>query len=318
MSDSCILKRRSRAAYWKMIHADTPNFSPSQRGTAGNLPQKPYKYFRHRRDRPNYKKKIVEIDVVAVVMPSPSESEVAIPSVEDVPYMPPAGGTEVIISEIEDPHYMGTPDEERTVYRQVIDPNGCPVNLCAIKEIVTDAVNEAVSDVPPEVKEAAFTSSLIFASLAGLFFSVVLYRYIRHLYYPEPEGFFCGTFSWLFAPLFDAVCERHPQGGFFHDMRHESSILYDEVLDSFSSFFHLIMDGFHALGVIFSTMFEGFVVNIDEGVEELAGNVSENVSFLIRMRTKGSNHCRPPFNQNVGGGVDDGMKCCSEASGDTD
>ncbi|PIO69622.1 hypothetical protein TELCIR_08549, partial [Teladorsagia circumcincta] len=252
------------------------------------------KYFRHRRDRPNYKKKTIEIDVVAVVMPSPSENEVAIPSVEDVPYMPPAGGTEVI------------------------DPNGCPVNLCAIKEIVTDAVNEAVSDVPPEVKEAAFTSSLIFASLAGLFFSVVLYRYIRHLYYPEPEGFFCGTFSWLFAPLFDAVCERHPQGGFFHDMRHESSILYDEVLDSFSSFFHLIMDGFHALGVIFSTMFEGFVVNIDEGVEELAGNVSENVSFLIRMRTKGNNRCQPPFNQNVGGGVDDGMKCCSDASGDTD
>ncbi|VDL69478.1 unnamed protein product [Nippostrongylus brasiliensis] len=66
---------------------------------------------------------------------------------------------------------------------EVVDSCGCPVNLKAVKD--------AVSDLPPEYKEAARTSSLVFASLAGLFFSIVFYRYLRHLYSPQPEGFFC-------------------------------------------------------------------------------------------------------------------------------
>ncbi|KAK6044854.1 hypothetical protein COOONC_17641 [Cooperia oncophora] len=169
--------------------------------------------------------------------------------------MPPAGGTQLVISEIDAADNMRPPettvssdvvlerDEEANLdvngiirpkiveTAEVIDTNGCPVNLCAIKEIVTDVVTEAVQDVPPEVKEVACTSSLVCVSLAGLFFSVVLYRYLRHLYFPEPEGFFCGTFSWLFAPLFDALCERQAVGGFFHEMSRESSILYGEVRD---------------------------------------------------------------------------------------
>uniref|UniRef100_A0A7I5E9U8 Transmembrane protein n=1 Tax=Haemonchus contortus TaxID=6289 RepID=A0A7I5E9U8_HAECO len=268
------------------------------------------KYFRPRRDRQNSKKKIMNVDVVAVVTPASSvndEKEVTIPSVEELELMPPAGGTEVIISEIDDSHCMqsvgnssvgqtvlerdeGVKFDENGLVRptivestEVIDPCGCPANLRAIGEIVNDVVSEVVQDVPPEVKEAACTSSLVFVSLAGLFFSIALYRYFRHLYYPEPEGYFCSTFSWLFAPLFDALCERQPPGGFFHEMKHESSVLYGEVQESISNFFQLMMDGFHALGVIFSKMFEGLIGNIDDGIEELSENVSENVSFLARF-----------------------------------
>ncbi|KAK5971334.1 RING-type domain-containing protein [Trichostrongylus colubriformis] len=226
--------------------------------------------------------------------------------------MPPAGGTEMVnISEVDDSHNMRPPigtatkevllemlrrdkeveHDENGLVRprivetsEVIDPCACPANVCAIKEIVSDVVSEVIQDVPPEVKEAACASSLVCISLAGLFFSIVLYRYIWHLFFPEPEdGFFCGTFSWLFSPLFDALCERQPQGGFFHEMSHESSILYGEIRDSISNFFYSILDGFHAIGVIFSTMLDGFKGNIDEGVEELAGNASENVWFLTRF-----------------------------------
>ncbi|KAK6746373.1 hypothetical protein RB195_012468 [Necator americanus] len=158
---------------------------------------------------------------------------------------------------------------------EVVESCGCPVNLKAVKN--------AVSDLPEEYKEAAKTSSLVFASLAGLFFSVVLYRYLRHLYSPEPEGFFCHTFAWLFAPLFDALCEVQPPGGFFHEMSHESSILAGELVDALWSFIHSIFDGFHAIGTIFSKMLEGMVGNIDYGIHELLENVCENVAFLFRF-----------------------------------
>ncbi|EYC19113.1 hypothetical protein Y032_0025g1181 [Ancylostoma ceylanicum] len=158
---------------------------------------------------------------------------------------------------------------------EVVESCGCPVNLKAVKD--------AVNDLPEEYKEAARTSSLVFVSLMGLFFSIVLYRYLRHLYMPEPEGFFCHTFAWLFAPLFDALCEVQPPGGFFHEMFHESSVLAGELQDAFSHFISSIFDGFHAMGMIFSKMIEGIFGNLDYGIHELLENVRENLAFLIRF-----------------------------------
>ncbi|KJH48134.1 hypothetical protein DICVIV_05788 [Dictyocaulus viviparus] len=158
---------------------------------------------------------------------------------------------------------------------EVVDSCGCPINL----RVVKDALNE----VPPEYKETAFSLSLVIISLMGLFFSIVLYRYLHHLYIPEPEGWFCRNFGELFAPLFDFLCETEPIGGFFHEMKRNSQILASELQDAASNFIQSLLDGFHAFVTIYSKMIEGFVVNIDSGIQELMENVRQNIAFLFRF-----------------------------------
>lgn len=242
------------------------------------------KCFRTRRDRP-YKKKHAVIEEGAIIdLPSSStesDKEVAISNAEEQKYgMPPGGATavqEVVLERQEETKLdeNGTHRPAVVETSEEIDCCGCPVSLRAVKEVV--------DEIPTEYKEAARTSSLVFASLAGLFFSIVFYRYLRHLYTPEPEGFFCSTFSWLFSPLFDALCHHQQPGGFFHEISHESSVLATELRDAFSHFFQSVFNGFHALGVIFSKMIEGLVGNFEAAINELLENVHENIAFLLRF-----------------------------------
>ncbi|KAL6725656.1 hypothetical protein Aduo_007693 [Ancylostoma duodenale] len=158
------------------------------------------KCFRPRRDRPENKKKLSQlspsVDIGAVVeIPSSStdtESELIAAAEEEssqptVTMSPGATAVQDVVLErheetkLDESAANGKPTVVET--SEVVDSCGCPVNLKAVKD--------AVKDMPEEYKEAARTSSLVFASLVGLFFSIVLYRYLRHLYMPEPEGFFC-------------------------------------------------------------------------------------------------------------------------------
>lgn len=156
---------------------------------------------------------------------------------------------------------------------EVVDSCGCPVNLGAVKD--------AIKDIPPEYKETACTMSLVLVSLAGLFFSIVLYRYFYHTYIPEPQGFFCRCFAEPFSPIFDALCEVEPLGGFFHEMRRNSQVLAGELQDAVFDFIHSVVHGFHALLTIFGKLIGGLVENIGCGIHELVENVHENLSFVL-------------------------------------
>uniref|UniRef100_A0A1I7XS35 Colicin V production protein n=1 Tax=Heterorhabditis bacteriophora TaxID=37862 RepID=A0A1I7XS35_HETBA len=134
--------------------------------------------------------------------------------------------------------------------------------------------------------EAAISSVLLAATLTGIFFSIVFYRYLHHLYSPEPEGFFCMMFSTTFSPLFDAICQSDQPTGFFSEISQESQKLAEEVGAGISGFFASIFDGFHAFRTIFTVMFSSLLGGIGYGIHELVENVSENIAFLLRFCTQ--------------------------------
>ncbi|PAV62080.1 hypothetical protein WR25_07486 [Diploscapter pachys] len=122
----------------------------------------------------------------------------------------------------------------------------CPINMTKVKEIV--------EDLPPEVKETAKYSGLVISSLLGLFFTVVFYRYLRHVFMPEENGLFCWLFAGPFSPMFDALC--YPQReNMFIEISKESQQLAGEVTHEVGNLFTSMIDGFCAFGTIFHAIF---------------------------------------------------------------
>ncbi|CAJ0598012.1 unnamed protein product [Cylicocyclus nassatus] len=167
-----------------------------------------------------------------------------------------------------------------------------PETAHKVKEEVKDVVNK----IPEEVKDAAWMSSLALTALAGLFFSVVLYRLLHHLLVPQPESFFCTSFSHLFPSLHNAFCKHDAPRGFFGELFHESSTLWSQLFGGgllrglfggishlFRSIFGSIFDGFHVMETISNKMTDGVRRVVSDGFGVLANNLHGNLSFLTRF-----------------------------------